>query len=93
MTHSPISDVGPTAQKGILNRVTEFNSLSALSCALSCPLNEDSHLSLPCAGPICSWVVTLLHGFAREVAFGLFNAIGGVGGEPFAILYCVESVN
>lgn len=30
-------------------------------------------------GPICSWVVTLLHGFAREVAFGLFNAIGGIG--------------
>jgi len=30
-------------------------------------------------GPIASWVVTLVHGFAREVAFALFNALGGIG--------------
>ena len=28
-----------------------------------------------------AWIVVLLHGLARELGFGLFNAIGGVGGK------------
>ena len=30
-------------------------------------------------GPTCSWVIIMLHGQAREVAFALFNSLGALG--------------